>query len=195
MPDIRLTQQLLSFAQLRELHNQHCQISLGDDCHGLIAKSHQSLQAILATGKTHYGINTGFGLLANRRIPAEELDRLQQNLVLSHAAGTGAPLGDDVVRLAMVLKIRSLAQGFSGVSQALIDMMVELVNQNALPLIPSKGSVGASGDLAPLAHLACALIGVGDIRIDGKQFAAKDALKQLGLAMWAFSLLHGVLRG
>ena len=145
MPDIKLTQQSLSVAQLRELYNKHCQIILGDDCHGLIAKCHQSLQAILATGKTHYGINTGFGLLANRRIPAKELDRLQQNLVLSHAAGTGAPLGDDVVRLAMVLKIRSLAQGFSGVSQALIDMMIELVNQNALPLIPIPRPDGFAG--------------------------------------------------
>ena len=158
----------------------HCQISLGDDCRGLITKGHQSLQEILATGKTHYGINTGFGLLANRRIPADELDQLQQNLVLSHAAGTGAPLGDDVVRLAMVLKIRSLAQGFSGVSQTLIDMLIKLVNQNALPLIPSKGSVGASGDLAPLAHLACALIGVGDIRINGKQLAARRRVETAG---------------
>jgi histidine ammonia-lyase len=181
MPDIDLTQQPFSVAQLRDLYHDQCQISLGDDCRGLIEKGHQSLQEILATGKTHYGINTGFGLLANRRIPADELDQLQQNLVLSHAAGTGAPLGDDVVRLAMVLKIRSLAQGFSGVSQALIDMLIKLVNQNALPLIPSKGSVGASGDLAPLAHLACALIGVGDIRINGQQYAAEDALKQLGL--------------
>lgn len=181
MPDINLTQQPLSVAQLREIYDERCQLSLGDDCRGSIANGHESLQEILSTGKTVYGINTGFGLLANRRIPAGELDQLQQNLVLSHAAGTGEPLGDDVVRLAMVLKIRSLAQGYSGVSQALIDLMIELVNQNGLPVIPAKGSVGASGDLAPLAHMACALIGVGDIRINGKQIPAKDALQQLGV--------------
>ena len=181
MPDINLTHHPLSLAQLRELYRERCQLSLSNDCHRLIANGHQSLQEILTTGKTIYGINTGFGLLANRLIPADELDQLQQNLVLSHAAGTGEPLGDEVVRLAMVLKIRSLAQGYSGVSQALIDMMIELVNQNALPLIPAKGSVGASGDLAPLAHMACALIGVGNIRVNGKQLPATEALQQLGL--------------
>ena len=181
MPQIELSREQFTVAELRACYRETCQLSFSDKSRSLVEKGRASLQSILDEDRTVYGINTGFGLLANKRIPSEDLEELQQNLVLSHAAGTGAPLKPEVVRLILVLKIASLAQGHSGVRPELLDMMIEMVNQDALPVIPSKGSVGASGDLAPLAHMACALIGVGDMQVDGKVVAASQGLEAIGL--------------
>ena len=137
---------------------------------------------LLARGQQAYGINTGFGRLAQTAIPAERLRALQRNLVLSHAAGTGAPLGDDIVRLILVLKIASLARGHSGVRPLLLERLLAFLRGELLPLVPAQGSVGASGDLAPLAHLSAALLGVGRVRLAGREIGAKAALKRLGLA-------------
>jgi histidine ammonia-lyase len=126
-----------------------------------------TVAAVIARGEPAYGINTGFGLLARRRIPTESLAELQTRLVLSHAAGTGAPLPPAAVRLTIALKAASLARGHSGVRPVVIESLLKLVNHGILPVIPSKGSVGASGDLAPLAHLTAALIGVGEVAIGG----------------------------
>ena len=118
---------------------------------------------VIARGDAAYGINTGFGLLARKRIPNDRLLELQTRLVLSHAAGTGAPLPQATVRLILVLKAASLARGHSGVRPVVIESLLALANRGVLPVIPSKGSVGASGDLAPLAHLTAALIGIGEV--------------------------------
>jgi histidine ammonia-lyase len=126
-------------------------------------------------------MNTGFGLLASTRIGAEDLQKLQRNLVLSHATGVGAPLDREVTRLVLVLKILSLAQGHSGIRPALIDALLALLDHDVLPLIPSKGSVGASGDLAPLAHLSALLLGVGEARVGDVVLPAPDALASAGL--------------
>lgn len=181
MPNFRLTKQSLTYTQLLESYCSRITLDLDQECLEAIATSHTSLQNILGADKTVYGINTGFGLLANKRIPSEDLDQLQENLILSHSVGTGDPLPENVVRLAMLLKIFSLTRGHSGVSQALIDLMIELLNCDAIPVIPAKGSVGASGDLAPLAHMACVLIGEGQVRLNGETFPAKEALSKLGL--------------
>src|SRR5690349_15270128 len=126
--------------------------------------SHAAVQRILASGKPAYGINTGFGRLSQTRIPAGDLEELQRNIVLSHAAGTGPMLDDASVRLTLALKIESLARGFSGVRPLLVERLLELYNRRLYPRIPSKGSVGASGDLAPLAHLSLALLGIGEVQ-------------------------------
>jgi len=146
-----------------------------------VRRSAQAIEHVLASGKTVYGVNTGFGLLAQTRIPDAELALLQRNLVLSHAAGTGALLPDAIVRLVLVLKIASLAQGYSGVRPATIRALQRLLDTETYPCIPAKGSVGASGDLAPLAHLAAALIGVGQVRRHGRALSASQALAQIGL--------------
>ncbi|MGP4879502.1 aromatic amino acid lyase, partial [Klebsiella pneumoniae] len=122
------------------------------------------VNAILAEGRTAYGINTGFGLLAQTRISTEDLENLQRSLVLSHAAGVGEPLDDDLARLIMVLKINSLSRGFSGIRLSVIQALIGLVNAGVTPWIPAKGSVGASGDLAPLAHMSLTLLGEGKAR-------------------------------
>jgi histidine ammonia-lyase len=136
---------------------------------------------VVARGEPAYGINTGFGLLARRRIPAESLAELQTRLVLSHAAGTGAPLPPAAVRLTIALKAASLARGHSGVRPIVIESLLDLVNRDVLPVIPSKGSVGASGDLAPLAHLTAALIGVGDVTVGGHTVPATEGLATVGI--------------
>jgi histidine ammonia-lyase len=129
-----------------------------------------------------YGINTGFGKLASRRIAAGDLRELQRRIVLSHAAGVGAALPDRVVRLAMVLKVIALARGASGVTRRTVEALMRLVAADVLPVIPSKGSVGASGDLAPLAHMAAVLLGVGEARHRGRVISAGEGLAMAGLA-------------
>ncbi|HYI73456.1 MAG TPA: histidine ammonia-lyase, partial [Skermanella sp.] len=136
---------------------------------------------VIARGDAAYGINTGFGLLARKRIPNDSLRELQTRLVLSHAAGTGAPLSAATVRLILVLKAASLARGHSGVRPIVIESLLALVNRGVLPVIPSKGSVGASGDLAPLAHLTAALIGIGEVTVGGKTVPAAEGLSAAGL--------------
>jgi histidine ammonia-lyase len=138
--------------------------------------------AAAAGERAVYGINTGFGKLAQTRIAPAEVAELQRRLVLSHMCGVGAPLGDGTVRLVLVLKAASLGLGRSGVRRRVIETLLACLGHDLLPVVPSQGSVGASGDLAPLAHVAGALIGVGEARLAGARMAAGEALAQVGLA-------------
>ena len=147
-----------------------------------IAASAASVERILARGEPVYGINTGFGKLASVRIEAADLATLQRNIVLSHAAGVGEPSPTPVVRLMLALKLASLAQGASGVRPETVALLETLIVRNLTPIIPCQGSVGASGDLAPLAHMAAAMIGVGEIEVDGVRLPAAEALAKAGLA-------------
>lgn len=145
-----------------------------------IEASADAVARALSTGAALYGINTGFGKLASKRIGDADLAQLQRNLVLSHAVGVGPELGERVVRLAMAIKVVTLAAGRSGVRRIVVDTLAKLLAANALPVIPSQGSVGASGDLAPLAHMSCALIGEGDVRLNGERLPAREALSRIG---------------
>ena len=129
-------------------------------------------------GKTVYGINTGFGNLAQVNIPADELEQLQINLLRSHACGVGNPIDPEIVALMMFLKIKSLAAGFSGCSPDVVEKLAELLNKNILPIVPARGSVGASGDLAPLAHLCLPLIGEGEVLYQGQKRNAEELIVQ-----------------
>ena len=140
-----------------------------------------TIQKIVREESTIYGVNTGFGLMAQKRIAPDELQKLQSNLVLSHAAGTGPLLDDAVVRLIMMLKVNSLGRGHSGVRPIVIEHLLTMLNNDLLPQIPSQGSVGASGDLAPLAHMSCALIGVGDVKLKDQIVPATEGLRAIGL--------------
>jgi histidine ammonia-lyase len=146
-----------------------------------IRASAASVERIVAGGETVYGVNTGFGLLANTRIPPERLAELQRNLILSHSCGLGDALPRHVVRLMIVLKLLGLGRGYSGVRPLVIDALQSLLDKDAMPLIPAQGSVGASGDLAPLAHLIAALLGEGRIDVAGDIPPCEDALKKLGM--------------
>jgi histidine ammonia-lyase len=147
-----------------------------------IAASAQAVDAIVARGAPVYGINTGFGKLASVRIEAGDLARLQHNIVLSHAAGVGEPAPPDVVRLMLALKLASLARGASGVRPATVALLEAMLSHGLLPVVPSQGSVGASGDLAPLAHMAAATIGVGEMDTPAGRVPAAEALRGAGLA-------------
>jgi histidine ammonia-lyase len=171
----------LTLADLRSAWEGPVRVAFGDDARERVAKSQATVDAVLASGKKVYGINTGFGLLASVRISEDELARLQENLVCSHAAGVGVALPDAVVRLVLVMKAKALAQGFSGVRPVLVDTLCALINHDVLPVIPSQGSVGASGDLAPLAHMSSALLGVGQARVAGALLDADDALRRAGI--------------
>jgi histidine ammonia-lyase len=139
-----------------------------------------------------YGVTTGFGSLARTRIGADQVATLQRNLVLSHAAGTGPILDDDVVRLVLLLKANSLALGYSGVRRGVVEALLALVNADVLPCVPSQGSVGASGDLAPLAHLAMVLIGEGSVRVGGQEMTAEAGLRRAGLAPMTLAAKEGL---
>jgi len=147
-----------------------------------LAEGARAVARIVEQGRPVYGINTGFGKLAQTHIAADQLELLQKNLILSHSVGVGAHLDDAVVRLVLLLKVASLARGFSGVRPEVVDAMVALLNAGIHPRIPSKGSVGASGDLAPLAHMAAALMGIGTMRQGDRVMPAAEGLAAAGLA-------------
>ena len=155
---------------------------LADEAWPMIAQSAAAVQRILAKGEPVYGINTGFGKLASVRIGDEDLETLQRNIVLSHAAGVGEPSPVPVIRLMMALKLASLAQGASGVRVETVRMLEVMLRQGLTPVVPCQGSVGASGDLAPLSHMAATMIGVGEIFVDGERKPAAKALKKAGLS-------------
>ena len=147
-----------------------------------IEASVAAVQTLVAREAPVYGINTGFGKLAQTRIDNSQLAQLQKNLVLSHSAGVGKPFEPEIVRLMLLLKAASLAHGVSGVRPEIIDALLALLAADVLPVVPEKGSVGASGDLAPLAHLAGVLIGVGEAFVEGRRVPAVQALAHAGLA-------------
>jgi histidine ammonia-lyase len=154
---------------------------LDPSCRERIKRSAAAVAAIVAKGEPVYGINTGFGKLASVRIPAEDLETLQRNIVLSHAAGVGEPMPVAVTRLMMALKLASLGQGASGVRQETVDLIEAMLASDVIPVVPSQGSVGASGDLAPLSHMAAAMIGVGECHTPHGIFPAKVAFVSHGL--------------
>lgn len=170
----------IDLARLRQLWGGG-EARLDDASMQRVADSAAAVERIVAGGETVYGVNTGFGLLANTRIPAERLAELQTNLILSHSAGVGDPLPRHVTRLMIVLKLLGLGRGYSGVRPLVIEALQRLLDADAMPLIPSQGSVGASGDLAPLAHLISALMGYGRIDVAGEIIGAASALERLGL--------------
>ncbi|RAJ96363.1 histidine ammonia-lyase [Aliidiomarina maris] len=172
----------LTLSQLRQFDRAPVQLSLSASSRERIDQAAQTVADVLAAGRVVYGINTGFGLLANTRIKPEELTELQRKIVLSHAAGIGRFMSDEVVRLMLVLKINSLARGFSGVRLEVMDALISLLNHEVYPCVPEKGSVGASGDLAPLAHLVLPLLGEGQVRVNGQVMSAKEGLRHAGLS-------------
>src|SRR6202012_2667762 len=143
--------------------------------------SHAATSRLAAGDAPAYGINTGFGLLAQTRIPAAQRTLLQKNIILSHSTGVGPLLDDAVVRLILVLKLASLSRGFSGVSEPLARFLEQLINAELYPCVPAQGSVGASGDIAPLAHLPLVVLGLGSIRQRGQISPASELLRHEGM--------------
>ncbi|MGH8273583.1 MAG: histidine ammonia-lyase [Gammaproteobacteria bacterium] len=171
----------LGIAAITEYLEVPGKVALAGSARAAMEASAANVATVLARGKAVYGINTGFGALASKRIADADLTTLQYNLVRSHSAGVGAPLAGPIVRLLLLLKANGLANGCSGVRPELAEALIALLNAGVMPLIPERGSVGASGDLAPLAHLALALIGEGEATQDGKTLANAEVMYAAGL--------------
>jgi histidine ammonia-lyase len=194
---IHLDGESLTFAQVYEVALGDAQAALHDAARTRMEASRAVVEKLIATGTTAYGINTGFGELAQVRISPDKIRQLQLNLVRSHCCGVGAPLSEAETRAMILLRANTLAKGLSGVRPIIVETLCSMVNQRVHPLIPSQGSVGASGDLAPLAHLAAVAIGEGEALFEGRRMPGGEAMKRAGVgplvleAKEGLSLLNG----
>ncbi|MEP7253135.1 MAG: aromatic amino acid ammonia-lyase, partial [Ginsengibacter sp.] len=178
----------LTFQQVKDFVKYDQLVSITFAAHRSIEKCRKYLDEKLEkSDELFYGINTGFGFLQNVQIDKQQLRTLQSNLLLSHACGMGDEVPDEIVKLMMMLKIKSLSYGYSGIGIEVVKRLMDMHNNKVMPVIYTQGSLGASGDLAPLSHLCLPLIGLGEIRMDGKKIAAAKALKN---ADWTPLELH-----
>ena len=182
----------LGLPELQAVHAGGVALSIAPAARAGMAASAALVQAAARGDAPVYGVNTGFGKLANKRIGQDELDALQRNLIRSHSVGVGAPLQPPVVRLMLALKAASLARGHSGVRDVVVDTLVAVHNAGLVPWVPSQGSVGASGDLAPLSHMTLALMGEGDMLVDGRRRPARAALDEAGIAPLRLAAKEGL---
>ncbi|WP_332777663.1 histidine ammonia-lyase [Polaromonas sp.] len=180
-PPITITPGATPLAQWRAIY-RGAMLQLDEACRPRVQASADTVARIVARGEPVYGINTGFGKLASVRIESADLERLQRNIVLSHAAGVGEPMPLAVTRLMMALKLASLAQGASGIQPATLALLEAMLARGVIPVVPAQGSVGASGDLAPLSHMTAVMIGVGEAFTAAGRLPATEALAQAGLA-------------
>lgn len=178
---LTLTPGAVSLDQWRAIY-QGAVPMLDPACHAQVQRGADTIRRIIAKGEPVYGVNTGFGKLASVRIADADLAELQRNIVLSHAAGVGEPMPENVLRLMMALKLASLGVGASGVRVAVLTLLESMLARGILPVVPAQGSVGASGDLAPLSHMAAAMIGHGEVMVKGLRQPAADALADAGLS-------------
>jgi histidine ammonia-lyase len=181
-PTLTLNPGKLTLEQLQSIHNGEVLLALPEASRAVIRASQQIVQNAADGDAPVYGVNTGFGKLANQRISKEQLATLQLNLIRSHSVGVGTPLSPEIMRIMVAIKAASLARGHSGVREVVIDTLLAVFNAGLVPYVPSQGSVGASGDLAPLAHMTLAIMGEGDMLEDGKRVPALQALQKAGIA-------------
>jgi len=184
--------QSLTLAQFREVVLGGAACALTDVARRRVEAGRRTVEATVSRGDATYGVNTGFGDLATVRIEVKNLALLQERLILSHCAGMGEPLPDGAVRGMLLLRANTLARGHSGVRPLLIESLLALLNSGVLPLVPSRGSVGASGDLAPLAHLALPLLGKGQVRVEGEVLPADRGLERAGLTPLSLQAKEGL---
>ena len=189
---IQIDGQKISLAEFRAAWQAPTTVTIGENAAASIKESNALIKTILAGGEQVYGLNTGFGQLAQIRVSDEELVDLQEKLVRSHAVGVGEDLPDDCVRLIMIMKVVALARGCSGVRPVLVDRLCDLINKEIYPCIPCKGSVGACGDLAPLAHMAGVVIGQGSASVNGAILPAAEALQEAGLEPLTLAAKEGL---
>ena len=192
MEFVTLDGQSLSLAEIEAVSLHGCRVEIAAETRTRMAASRATIEEILAAGHTVYGVNTGFGKLSDVRIPPESLAQLQTNLVRSHSAGVGNPLSEAESRAMLLLRANVLAKGFSGNRPELVDLLVAMLNAGVHPVIPEKGSVGASGDLAPLAHLALVIMGEGEAFYHGNRMNGGLAMRQAGLTPLALAAKEGL---
>ncbi|HXM78588.1 MAG TPA: histidine ammonia-lyase [Thermoanaerobaculia bacterium] len=192
MRTLALTGSRLSLGDLRDIADRRVRVTLAPSARRAIAASRRVVDRAVSRNDRAYGVTTGFGKFAEVAVPRAELERLQKNLVRSHSAGVGEPLPDEAVRAMIALRVNALAKGFSGIRASTIGALLDLLAADVLPIVPSQGSVGASGDLAPLAHLALGLLGEGRARYRGREVSAARALASAGLAPVTLAAKEGL---
>lgn len=180
--EVTIDRKPLCLAQLDAWHDRPLSVRIADPVWQRIHESRAKIDTHLASGRAIYGVNTGFGKLCNKRISDADLAQLQENLILSHAVGTGPAIPPELVRLMMLFKLNSLAAGASGVQPACVQWLLDMLNADLLPVVPARGSLGASGDLAPLAHMVLPMIGRGEVWADGGRMPAATAMQARGIA-------------
>ncbi|HXQ56036.1 MAG TPA: aromatic amino acid lyase, partial [Actinomycetes bacterium] len=192
-PDrVVLTGGPLGLAEVVAVARARVPVELGEEGRKRMAGARDVVERAVAEGRRVYGVSTGFGLLANTAVDPADLEELQRRIVLSHATATGDPMEVEVVRGMQLLRARTLTQGFSGVRPAVVEALVALLAAGVTPVIPEHGSVGASGDLAQLAHLALPLLGEGEVMVDGARVPAAEGLRRAGLAPLRLSFKEGL---
>jgi len=198
MNQVSLTGNDLTIDSLFQIVNEEFSIGLSDATIQKVNKCRQVIEEILKSKRVVYGVNTGFGKFSEITIADDKIDDLQKNLVMSHATGVGEPLPADIVKLVYILKINSLAKGLSGIRLNVLQTLINMYHAAILPIIPSKGSVGASGDLAPLAHFSLVLLGMGEATLRGSNMPGSEAMNKAGIqpitlkAKEGLALLNGL---
>lgn len=189
---IEIDGESLSIEDVIEVARNHAEVTLADSARQKMDKSREVVESTVKEGRIVYGVNTGFGDLANVSIDGNQLEKLQVNLIRSHSVGVGSPFSLEIVRGMMLLRANALAKGYSGVRIKLVETLIKMLNRNLTPVIPEKGSVGASGDLAPLAHMALVIIGEGEAFYDGKRVSGKTAMNKAGIEILTLRAKEGV---
>ncbi|MFY9551061.1 MAG: histidine ammonia-lyase [Thermoanaerobaculia bacterium] len=192
MTIIRLTGHGLTLDVLEQVAARRVRVSLAPQARRAMAASRRVVDRAIRSGEKVYGVTTGFGKFADVAIPRGQIEELQRNLIRSHAAGVGPPLSDEAVRAMMALRANALALGNSGIRVSTVEALLGMLSADILPVIPSQGSVGASGDLAPLAHLALGVIGEGTVRVRGRERPAESALRRAGLSLVTLGAKEGL---
>lgn len=180
---ITLDGKSLTLSQVIEVARHQASVSISEDAIEAVNASRKIIDNIVASKKVTYGVNTGFGSLVKVSIPQEETRQLQENLIRTHSSGFGDPLKEDEVRAIMLIRINSLLKGYSGIRLVTIETLLSMLNKGVIPFIPEKGSLGASGDLAPLSHMVLPMLGLGKAYVEGELLEGRDAMKRAGISV------------
>ena len=197
MDSVVICEEPLSLVEIVSVARRGARVELTPGAKEKVEQGRKVVQEILESERVVYGINTGFGELARVKIPTDEIGALQENMILSHSAGVGPPLDPEVVKATMLIQVNSIAKGHSGARVVICQTLLDMLNKGVIPIVPAKGSLGASGDLAPLAHIVGVMLGKGEARIDGICVNGKTAMGQVGIptihleAMEGLSLING----
>ncbi len=192
MSEIQIDGETLTIRDIIEVARANAKVVIAESAGQKVRRSRQVLENLIKEGNVIYGVNTGFGELSNVKISPVEIEELQTNLIRSHSVGVGKPLSKETVRAVMLLRINTLAKGYSGIRLQTLETLVEMLNKGVVPVIPEKGSVGASGDLAPLSHLMLVLIGEGRAEYEGRVLDGREAMRRAGIPIVQLKFKEGL---
>jgi len=192
MHEVYIDGESLKINDVVKVARENAKVVISEEVKEKVRKCRQVLEKMIEENKTIYGVNTGFGALSKIKISPSDIKQLQSNLIRSHSTGVGKPLGTDVVRATMLLRANTLAKGYSGIRLETLETLVEMLNKGVHPIIPAKGSVGASGDLAPLSHMILVLMGEGKAEYQGEVMSGKEAMEKAGIKPVQLEFKEGI---